>query len=185
MAAIDGHLRDLGPVSRDVTEPLIAKLLANEELWGADRTCFSTAIPGAQHIVLKFPDRYPNSHTPASFRSNWSDWKPLLAPIIDDLITRLGIGVCDTSKILFTRLNAGHHIPTHVDENPSSRIPHKIHLPLITNPGVIFRIDGAPYHLAAGSAYELNNLLPHSVHNESDTARVHLIFDCYPVNARS
>ncbi len=93
----------------------------------------------------------------------------------------LGLGACQTSKIMFTRLNPGREIPTHVDENASSLVPHKIHVPLITNPDVIFHIDGKPYHLPAGRAYELNNHLPHSVHNPSDRVRIHFIFDCYPV----
>ncbi|MGH3869891.1 MAG: aspartyl/asparaginyl beta-hydroxylase domain-containing protein, partial [Pseudonocardiaceae bacterium] len=71
-------------------------------------------------------------------------------------------------------------VPPHVDSNPSSLVPHKVHVPLITNPNVTFVIDDERHHLAVGRAYEINNLLVHSVENAGDLDRVHFIFEIYP-----
>ena len=43
------------------------------------------------------------------------------------------------------------------------RVSHRIHVPITTNPRVRFMIDGRPYQLHVGQAYELNNQLTHSV----------------------
>ena len=182
MSRFDGHIRDLGEIQPQAISSLTGKLSESGHLWESDATKFSTDLPAAQHIVFKFPDNYPDSHSPASYRAVWIEWEHLLAPIIATVVENLRLGALETSKIMFTRLNPGGTVPTHVDLNPSSAVPHKIHVPLMTHPKVIFRIEGSPYHLPVGRAYELNNLLPHSVENASDVARVHFIFDCFPVN---
>lgn len=81
---------------------------------------------------------------------------------------------------MLSSLRAHAQVLPHVDANPSSLVPHKVHVPLITNPGVTFAIDGQRHHLALGRAYEINNLLMHSVENAGDLDRVHFIFEIYP-----
>ena len=181
MASFDGHVRCLGQVRKETIASINDKLSSCEYMWSGQETMFATRLPNAQHIVFKFPDNYPYSHVPASYKAPWESWKELLAPIIREIVGNLGLGACETSKVMFTRLNAGAKIATHIDENPSSRVPHKIHVPLMTHPKVIFKIEDKAYHLQVGEAYELNNLLSHSVENDSDTPRIHFIFDCFPV----
>lgn len=182
MSRFDGHVRDLGNVASGVISSVSERLSTVGHLWATDTTKFVTNFSAAEHIVLKFPDNYPNSHTPASYRRIWAEWEDLLSPIISEVVGRLRLGAFETSKIMFTRLKAGGRIATHIDANPSSAVPHKIHIPVITHPNVVFHIDGVPYHLEVGRAYEVNNLLPHSVANNSHTERVHFIFDCFPVD---
>ena len=68
----------------------------------------------------------------------------------------------------------------HIDALPSFRASHRIHIPLKTNSGVRFTIDGRPCPMVVGEAYEVNNQLPHSVMNAGDEDRVHFIFDYLP-----
>lgn len=181
MTRFDAHIRDLGEVPRKAILSVTEKLSASHHLWASDETEFLTAFVSTEHIVFKFPDNYPLSHVPASYRGPWAEWEHLLAPIIEGAVRSLGFAEFETSKVMFTKLKPGGRIPTHSDENPSSVIPHKIHVPLVTHPKVILRVDGVPYHLQVGRAYELNNLLPHGVENDSDMERIHFIFDCFPV----
>jgi hypothetical protein len=48
---------------------------------------------------------------------------------------------------------------------------------LQTNQGVEFTVDEERVIMEEGKAYELNNLLPHSVYNGGEEDRIHLIFD--------
>jgi hypothetical protein len=41
-------------------------------------------------------------------------------------------------------------------------------------------IDGRPYRFELGQAYEINNLLTHSVMNKGAEARINFIFDYVP-----
>lgn len=58
----------------------------------------------------------------------------------------------------------------------------RIHLPLLTNPGVRFRgwqPDGSSceLHMAAGSAWWLDTRKPHTARNDGPTERIHLVAD--------
>jgi hypothetical protein len=180
MSRFDEHIRDLGDVPREAILSVTQKIAVTPHLWASNETKFSTDFKDTEHIVFKFPDDYPRSHLRASYKKLWGEWKSLLAPIIEGVVKNYGFVCFETSKVMFTRLNPHGRILRHVDSNPSSIVPHKIHVPLITNPNVLFHVDDIPYHLKVGRAYELNNLLPHSVENHSDYERVHFIFDCYP-----
>ncbi len=43
-------------------------------------------------------------------------------------------------------------------------------------------IDGRPYHLEVGQAYEINNQLQHSVMNKGSEDRITFIFDYLPAD---
>ena len=147
--------------------------------WVPDPAEFVTKFPLADYIVLKFPDHYPDTHVGASYRAAWAIWKPFVEPLIEVACNALFATPYATSKIMFARLLPGGVIPMHVDSNKSSVVPHKVHIPIVTDPDVHFEVGDRTHHLPVGAAYELNNLLPHSVRNSSGKSRIHLIFDCY------
>ncbi|RSY79365.1 hypothetical protein DAH66_17520 [Sphingomonas koreensis] len=80
-------------------------------------------------------------------------------------------------RVLLVRLEAAAKIGSHRDHGHSLARAHRIHLPIITNPGVEFGIAGHIRHLAAGELWEVNNRKVHGVRNASDTHRIHAIFD--------
>jgi hypothetical protein len=60
----------------------------------------------------------------------------------------------------------------------------RIHIPIATNPGVRFemwRLDGSRQqeHMAEGEAWYLDTRKPHRAWNGGETARVHLVMDCF------
>lgn len=100
----------------------------------------------------------------------------LLAPILEsiaDYFTGDGYAV----RLLLVRLLAKGRIPQHVDTGYSLCTARRIHVPVITNDGVIFTVGGEPRALPAGEIWEINNTRAHSVENTSDQDRVHLIVD--------
>ena len=64
-------------------------------------------------------------------------------------------------------------------------VSHRIHVPITTDPRVRFMIDGRPYHLEVGQAYEINNQQQHSVMNNSKDDRITFIFDYLPPDMRA
>jgi aspartyl/asparaginyl beta-hydroxylase (cupin superfamily) len=83
---------------------------------------------------------------------------------------------------MLARMAAGGVIHPHRDANPSAKWPHKIHVPLQTNDKVTFFVDGVGYRLPEGEAVEVNNMGVHAVTNESETDRIHLIFEYYDLD---
>lgn len=75
------------------------------------------------------------------------------------------------------RLAAGCGIAEHRDMNFSLTHSHRIHLPIITNDEVWFTVGGESINLREGQLYEINNRRLHSVQNDGDEDRVHLILD--------
>jgi len=55
----------------------------------------------------------------------------------------------------------------------------RFHLPIVTNPGVTFWMDGVAFTMKAGSVYLFNQACMHGVSNEGTELRVHYVFDCY------
>jgi aspartyl/asparaginyl beta-hydroxylase (cupin superfamily) len=76
----------------------------------------------------------------------------------------------------------GGVIHPHRDENLAAKWPHKIHVPLQTNEGVTFYVDGIGYHFEEGEVVEVNNMGLHAVENRGQTDRIHLIFEYYDVD---
>lgn len=179
MSKFDGQVRDLGEIPAELLTALVEKVCDNAHLWLVNDPRFLTAHPDSRHIVFKFPDSYPQTHLRASQTDLWDDWAELLTPVIEVVRQSYGFVGCATSKIMLSSLRAHAQVPPHVDANPSSLVPHKVHVPLITNPDVTFVIDGERHHLAVGRAYEINNLLMHSVENAGGRDRVHFIFEIY------
>lgn len=80
-------------------------------------------------------------------------------------------------RLLLVCLLAKGVIPQHVDTGYSLCTARRIHVPVITNEGVIFTVGGEARALPAGEIWEINNTRAHSVENTSDQDRVHLIVD--------
>lgn len=86
---------------------------------------------------------------------------------------------CAPMRVQLAELPAGQVIPPHRDGSMLALI-HRLHVPLVTNPGVKFFVRGRPFELKVGRLYDLNNVAPHSVRNDGDATRVHLMVDMLP-----
>ena len=81
------------------------------------------------------------------------------------------------ARIILVKLRAGGLISKHQDGSSSMRRCHRIHLPLITYPEVSFDVGRTSICMAVGELWEINNRRQHSVANQSDFDRIHLILD--------
>ena len=88
-------------------------------------------------------------------------------------------------RAMAAKLLAGGRILPHRDSHPSFGAGHRIHVPIVTNPRVRFMIDGRPFQLEVGQAYEINNQKTHSVMNKGDADRINFIFDYVPPAVRN
>ena len=72
-------------------------------------------------------------------------------------------------RAMFARLLPKCRIERHFDKHPSFAIGHRIHVPLVTNPDVEFIVGEERIPPRANYAFELNNMMPHSVSNNGST----------------
>ncbi|HUR23845.1 MAG TPA: aspartyl/asparaginyl beta-hydroxylase domain-containing protein [Acidimicrobiales bacterium] len=86
---------------------------------------------------------------------------------------------CPLLAVRFLRLGAGSRIREHRDLNLGYEDGEvRIHVPVSTDPGVEFRLDGRRVDMAEGEAWYMDLNLPHSVVNTGSTPRIHLVVDC-------
>jgi hypothetical protein len=85
---------------------------------------------------------------------------------------------CPLQAVRLMRLTPGSVIKEHHDNDLSfEQGMVRIHIPVVTNDGVDFRLNGVRCVMAAGSSWYLRLSDPHSVANRGDSDRVHLVID--------
>ena len=87
-------------------------------------------------------------------------------------------GKITEKQSMLTRLPAGKSIKRHKDKGQITRKTHRIHLPLQTNNLCIFTVGDTSMHLPIGEIWVIDNTDRfHSVQNQGNSARIHLIID--------
>lgn len=110
---------------------------------------------------------------------------PLMKPI-NEIILKLP---CEFERIRITKLVAGKTLKKHtdnIDNDIRSKKIARVHIPIRTNSKVIFTLyedaddeKGQAFKLKTGHYYCLDVTKPHSVSNNSNTDRYHLVVDCF------
>lgn len=107
---------------------------------------------------------------------------PLLegCPYFRTVLATLGFPM---AAVRLMRLDPGSVIKTHVDADLSfDQGWARLHVPVTTNPGVEFLVNGTAVTMKEGECWYLRLSDPHSVRNDGDTPRVHIVIDA-PVSA--
>ena len=75
------------------------------------------------------------------------------------------------------KLDAGCEVQNHVDFNYHWYTRVRIHIPVITNPAVMFHCGDEKVHMAPGECWIFDNWRRHNVINGSGQDRIHLVID--------
>lgn len=172
-------VRALGPV--DIATLRAAVTAIPEDVWNAENAAKPNrfeVLDATRHIVFRFVDS-PRDWRGSHDRPAWAAWRPMLEPVLAQAVRPYGYARGVFPRVMLARMPAGGVIHPHIDANPAAKWPHKIHVPLTTNPGVVSFFGGAEHHFPVDEAVEVGNLGPHWVRNHGDTDRIHLIFEYY------
>ncbi len=134
-----------------------------------------------QSVVLVFCDG-PMEDMKITKEAGWDLLAEHAVPVMHDLIGRFYPPGGTIIRAMAAKLLIGGRINPHFDSHASFRHSHRIHVPITTNQRVRFTIDGKPFHLEVGNAYEINNQKTHSVINSGKEDRVTFIFDYMPAD---
>ena len=175
---IDTPIRPLGQV--DCRRLIERVKTTDESAWYRDnrRQDDYEVHVETQSIILVFFTGWPAIQV--SHASGWQEFGDLVMPIMQDLVAKHYPAGGMVLRVVLARLLPQCRIHLHYDRHPSFSVAHRIHVPLLVNPDVEFIVGSERIELQPGHAFELNNAMPHSVANNGDTPRVHLIFDYSP-----
>lgn len=90
----------------------------------------------------------------------------------------------DPLNIILAELEPGSEIHEHADTHPFFSWARRIHVPLVVPVGCVFRVEDHIVPLTPGIPFEISNTRLHSVINESDQPRYHLVLDYQPTSVR-
>lgn len=130
-----------------------------------------TGFPGNNAVRLITPGGRPTDN----YEGIMAPTEHLLAsPYIMEIMSELG-GVWGRSRLM--GLAPGAEVPPHIDSHYYWRTHLRIHIPVITNPGVEFTCGGETVHMAPGECWVFDSFRRHEVHNRGSEHRVHLVLD--------
>ncbi len=101
-------------------------------------------------------------------------------PYVQQIMMSLGTVI---GRSRFMRLAPHSEVPVHSDTDYAWRHRVRIHIPIITDPHIIFSSIGATgevgvdVHMRAGEAWIFDNWREHTVVNPTDVRRIHLVID--------
>lgn len=126
------------------------------------------ASAAARHpiqMIYSAPDATDYVDTP------WRARMPAISAVIDAFRAPV-------QAVRLMRLAAGSVIREHRDfDLDAADGAARIHVPIVTNPDVDFRLNGERVIMAPGEAWYLRLADPHSVANRGAAARIHLVID--------
>jgi hypothetical protein len=172
-------VRELQPVDVTRLKNVVARI--SEDVWALEDAGKENAFEcfhHTRHIVFRFIQG-SRDHRVFYDRPLWRAWEGQVMPILRQAVTAYGFRDPVFPKVMLARLAAGYGIDRHTDGAGSNLYTHKIHIPLQTSEKAIFVVGDDAFHLREGIAYEVNNLRPHSVMNNGDLDRIHLIFEVF------
>lgn len=85
-----------------------------------------------------------------------------------------------SARILLIKLEAGKNVAEHVDGGDYLSTVRRFHIPLATNDSVFYIVNDEKINMSKGECWEINNFKPHSVLNNSEEDRIHLLIDILP-----
>lgn len=129
-----------------------------------------------ESVVLIFCDEaWPD--VAISRQRGWDRLADVAAPLMHTVLAQHYPPGGRILRAMVAKLVAGGRIKPHIDSLASFRAGHRIHIPLTSNEGVRFTIDGRPCPMPVGEAVEINNQKVHSVMNTGREDRLSFIFD--------
>ena len=177
---IEDRVRELGEL--DVSVLADAIINQDREAWLEEelRQKSYEVHRDTESMVLVFTDATAWPELVVQKMPAWDNLVDIAGPLMHQIIKQSYPPGGTIIRAMAAKLKAGGKIKPHVDSHPTFHIGHRIHVPITTNPRVRFTIEGRPFHLQVGQAYEVNNQKTHSVANKGDEDRITFIFDYVP-----
>jgi hypothetical protein len=146
------------------------------EFIGRQKACFE--MVNTQTIKIVYENNFFNTNFNPVFTKNYVYFEEDLNNICEIIKKQTDCSGYLLRAIL-VKLYKKSTIPNHVDTaNGTFEFSRRIHVPIITNENCIFNVGEESINMKVGEIWEMNNdKLSHSVVNDGDEDRIHLIID--------
>ena len=167
------------------TEPFIRELEANHECWDMDSGRSETkpaqretkAIPIRCSEKTSVLDSMALQSKPIAYRglpTPMSERFPVADEFIEQLVKRMKGSF---GRSVITQLRPGGTIHPHIDDRLYWLIRDRYHLVIKSKTGSHFRAGDEEVRMKEGELWWFDPTVTHSVHNDSDEWRIHIVAD--------
>jgi hypothetical protein len=128
-------------------------------------------------LPLRSQDGHPRRYMPGPNEPKYFAETPNLLPdsYFREVLAAIPMPMLN---VRLMRLAPGAEILEHTDADLNFKTGElRLHVPVTTNPGVAFRLDGRLWPMQPGECWYLDFSRPHSVFNGGDSDRIHLVID--------
>ncbi len=122
---------------------------------------------------------FRDENTKPEYRELYFELQDELKPVVDSIASYYQNNGF-LLRMLLTKMPPGSEIAKHTDFGPALMNCHRVHIPITTNDKVVFVVGGEKKNMQVGEFWEIDNALKHSVENQGDEDRIHLIIDWMP-----
>jgi hypothetical protein len=159
-------------------------LALTESQWNEnqDRQQYNPRHQATSNVLFIYDADLENVHRDPKVHPRHAEFKDLLEPLFETVCAHYR-GPGYILRAIMPRLPAGASIAPHTDVSGSLINAHRIHLPIVTNPGVSFSVGGETRMLEQGVMVEINNQRTHATRNDGSAWRAHLIIDWVDLDA--
>ncbi len=110
----------------------------------------------------------------------WERHRHIIEPLVDQAIDYIRTPTGQVHRIAIVEMAPGTRIEPHIDGQPMAARAHRVHIPLVSPPGVEYKIAGKRFMMRVGKAYDFNNRVQHQVRNKSKRRRINILIDYLP-----
>jgi len=181
-----GDFKKLGSIDIDTLKEKVSEI--SDEVWlgDASRQERFAVHKQTQTIALIFDEDF--RHENPTVHPFYTELKELIDPVslkvsrfYDQSLKAKRLRKKNSSgyfvRTILVRLLAHGVIPEHTDNGYSLSRCHRVHIPLTTSDKTSFNVGDESKQMREGEIWEINNRHVHSVVNEGDQSRIHLIMD--------
>ena len=159
------------PISTDI-EALVAEVLAiPEESWRPH----PEGMPGNSALPLVSVMGDPtNDAVDGPMRP--TPHLESLPSVVNIMAGLTGLG-CPIGRTRLMRIDIESEVKSHVDTNRYWWDHLRVHVPIVTDPSVLFHVNDESVHMEPGTCWVFDTWEPHRVENPANAPRIHLVID--------
>ena len=99
-----------------------------------------------------------------------------LPSIVNIMAGLTGLG-CPIGRSRLMRIDIESEVISHVDTNRYWWDHLRVHVPIVTDPSVMFHVEDTSVHMEPGNCWVFDTWKPHRVENPTNAPRIHLVID--------
>ncbi len=103
-----------------------------------------------------------------------------MEPAVNEAVSYVRTATGIVTRVALVWMGPGAYLKPHIDMQQMAGKAHRLHAPILSSPGVVYKVGKKKFTMKVGRVYDFNNRIRHSVRHTGRLPRVNLFIDYYP-----